>query len=95
MPTPPGYFFHDANVNRMGYQKLDSLIEKSMKPLSVEEFKNLVSQGYKIIDSRDKLKFLEGFIVGSYSIDYKGAFASWVGKLLSPTDKYVFITEEG
>lgn len=38
---------------------------------------------------------MKGFIKGSYSVDYKGAFASWVGKLLSPTDKYIFVCEPG
>lgn len=54
-----------------------------------------MAEGYKIIDSRDKFEFLKGFIKGSYSIDYKGAFASWVGKLLTPSDKYIFVCEEG
>ncbi|KRX05197.1 Rhodanese-like domain [Pseudocohnilembus persalinus] len=96
LPTPPGYFFHDVSVNKQGYDDLENVLKKAFVPLKAEQFENLVNnEKYTIIDSRDKFEYLKGFIKGSYSIDYKGAFAAWLGKLVSPKDKFVLICEEG
>lgn len=34
--APPQYYFYDAKVNREGYDSLESVIEKSYKPLTPE-----------------------------------------------------------
>jgi len=74
---------------------MDTLLEKNKKPLSLKEFKELVASGHKIVDSRDKHEYLTGFIESSLNIDLKAAFASWVGKLLKATDKFVVVASKG
>ena len=94
LPTPPAYFFHDVGLNKNGYENLEDLVKKNKVPLDIETFTKYVKEGHKVIDSRDKLVYLSGFIKGSYSVDLKGAFASWIGKLMKATDKFVIITPE-
>lgn len=35
LPTPPQYFFHDASLNKMGYEPLDQVVKRNMVGLTV------------------------------------------------------------
>jgi len=92
---PPGYFFHDVNMNKSGYEELDKVLERSLKPLSLEEFKKAVDEGALILDTRNTDDIKKSYAVGSLCISLQATFASWSGALIKPETKIVLITPEG
>jgi hydroxyacylglutathione hydrolase len=91
----PPYFSINAKINKEGYENLDQLKEKGLRPLSVEEFKAKADSGYVILDTRDGENFTNGFIPGSVSIGLDGRFAEWAGSLLSFKEPMILVTDEG
>jgi hydroxyacylglutathione hydrolase len=94
--APPNYFPINAKINKEGYESLDSVLEKGMQPLSVEQFKETTkNEDVIILDTRKNTVFVDGFVPTSIFIGLDGRFAEWAGSLL-PFDKtIVLVTEEG
>jgi hydroxyacylglutathione hydrolase len=92
---PPGYFFEDARINKMGYTSIDEVIRSNNKPLSLLEFKTAVHSGALILDTRKPDDFEKGFIPGSLNIGLNGQYAVWVGTLIDINRPLVLVTEEG
>ncbi len=38
LPQPPAYFFHDAMMNKSGYESLKNVLKASTKSLKYEDF---------------------------------------------------------
>lgn len=95
LPSPPQYFPINAKINQQGYTSLDEVLEKALKPLSIENFKTEVDKGAVILDTRNANTFIQGFIPGSISIGLEGRFAEWAGSLLSFDEPLILVTEEG
>jgi hydroxyacylglutathione hydrolase len=93
--TPPPYFPINAKINQEGYGKLDDIIEKSAKPLSVTEFKKAEQEGAWIVDTRAASVFTEAFVPGSISIGLDGRYAEWAGTLLPYHQPLILVTEPG
>jgi hydroxyacylglutathione hydrolase len=91
----PPYFSINAKINKEGYENLDEVKEKGLKPLSVKEFKANADKGYVILDTRNGEEFTEGFIPGSVSIGLDGRFAEWAGSLLSFKEPMILVTNKG
>jgi len=91
----PAYFSINAKINKEGYENLDEVKEKGLKPLSVKEFKAKADSGSVILDTRDGENFTNGFIPGSVSIGLDGRFAEWAGSLLSFKEPMILVTDEG
>ena len=91
----PAYFSINARINKEGYENLDEIKAKGLRPLSVEEFKTKANEGSIILDTRDGGEFTSGFIPGSISIGLDGRFAEWAGSLLSFEEPMVLVTAEG
>ena len=95
LPEPPPYFSINAKINKEGYSNLDNIKSKSLRPLTLEEFKEKINGNAIVLDTRNAEDFTNGFIPGSLFIGLKGRFAEWAGIIL-PFDKpMVLITEEG
>jgi hydroxyacylglutathione hydrolase len=96
LSAPPTYFPINAKINKEGYDSLDNVLEKGLKALSIEEFKELIKQDdVLLLDTRNSTEFTQGYIPGSISIGLDGRFAEWAGSLL-PFDKpMVLVTEPG
>ena len=91
---PPQYFPINARINKEGYESLDALLAKASKPLSVGEVKTLLqNDDIIILDTREELKFSQGFIPNSVFIGLNGRFAEWAGTLL-PFDKTILLVCE-
>ncbi|HXR83574.1 MAG TPA: MBL fold metallo-hydrolase [Hanamia sp.] len=90
----PAYFSINARINKEGYENLDEIKAKGLRPLSVEEFKTKANEGTIILDTRDGGEFTSGFIPGSISIGLDGRFAEWAGSLLSFEEPMVLVTAE-
>ncbi|HYG17368.1 MAG TPA: MBL fold metallo-hydrolase [Ohtaekwangia sp.] len=92
---PPQYFFEDARINKTGYEPLEQVIRKNTVALSLLKFKEAVSGGALMLDTRKADDFEKGFIPGSINIGLNGQFAVWVGTLIDIRTPLVLITENG
>ena len=92
---PPSYFFEDARINKNGYSPIDSVIDASTKPLSLQAFRGEIEKGALVLDTRSADDFEKGFISNSLNIGLNGQFAVWAGTLLSIQHPLVLITEPG
>lgn len=95
LSAPPQYFPINAKINKEGYDALDMLMERSFRPLSIQDFKAKAKDGAVILDTRHANVFPEGFVPESISIGLEGRFAEWAGSLL-PFDKpVILVTDPG
>lgn len=95
IPPPPQYFPINARINKEGYDSLDDVLKNSLKPLSVDAFKNIATENSIILDTRPSAAFTLGFVPGSISIGLDGRFAEWAGSLLSFESPLLLVTDPG
>lgn len=97
LPSPPLYFFYDVMCNKIGYEQIDTILEKTMKPLSVENVKQLSVDDPKIVilDSRDVDVVTKGFVPRSIGVTLKATYAILVGTLFKPETKFIIVCESG
>lgn len=96
LPEPPIYFPINAEMNKKGYQGLDTVLEKAMQPLTPAAFQQATQQeNVWIIDTRDKEVFTQGYVPGSIFIGLNGRFAEWAGSLIPFDKNLLVITEAG
>jgi len=93
--APPQYFPINAKINREGYESLDTVLEESLKPLSLDEIKKAMAKEVLILDTRDEETFTNGFIPGSVFIGLEGRFAEWAGSLLPFDQPMILVAEVG
>lgn len=75
LSAPPQYFFKDAMINKKGYENIDHVLERNVKPLSAEKVKAAVENGALVLDTRHVDEFEKAFIPGSVFIGLDGTFA--------------------
>jgi len=92
---PPSYFPINAKINKEGYDSLGDILLAGMKTLSIDEFKQLISNDVIVLDTRPAGTFTQGFVPGSISIGLEGRFAEWAGSLLPFNVSIVLVTEPG
>ncbi|RZM03130.1 MAG: MBL fold metallo-hydrolase, partial [Pedobacter sp.] len=81
---PPQYFAKNAAMNKNGYESVDQVYEKGLKPLDAHEFEAQANHtGALLLDTRDPQVFAAGFIPSSINIGLNGQFAPWVGALIT------------
>jgi hydroxyacylglutathione hydrolase len=93
--VPPQYFPINAKINKEGYDSLNDILEKGLKPLSIEDVKTAIAFGHLILDTRNEGMFINGFIPGSVSIGLEGRFAEWAGSLLSFDQPILIVADAG
>jgi rhodanese-related sulfurtransferase/glyoxylase-like metal-dependent hydrolase (beta-lactamase superfamily II) len=91
----PGYFVHDAILNRQERQNLESTLAESLNPLSLEEVLRLRNQGAQVLDVRDTMDFEGAHLGGAINIGIQGKYATWCGTLLDHQRPIVVISETG
>ncbi len=94
-PEAPAYFGHDAMMNKMERSTLEANLERSLKPLSLDDVLALQQEGAQVIDVRDSADFAGAHLPGSINIGLGGKFASWAGTLLYKEKKIVIVAEPG
>ncbi|KFF14453.1 beta-lactamase [Chryseobacterium soli] len=83
LTAPPKYFGMNVALNKGGYESLDSVMDKGLNPVSVDDFESFAEEtGALILDTRGPADFQKGFIPNSINIGLKGDFAPWVGTLI-------------
>lgn len=94
LPTP-AYFPENVALNRKGYESLDSIMEKSLTPLSVEDFEKIQKENEALVlDTRKASDFHQGFIPNSINIGIDGGFAPWVGALVENIQQLILIVAD-
>ncbi len=83
LTPPPGYFPQNVLMNIKGYESLDTVMERGIKPLSPDAFEAAANEtGALMLDTRNPEDFAKGFIPNSINIGLKGNFAQWVGEMI-------------
>lgn len=95
--APPGYFPFNVQMNKQGYESIDTVIERASKALSANAFEAAADETEAIIiDTRKAADFGNGFIPNSINIGIDGSFAVWVGALIKNVSQPILlVTEEG
>ncbi len=97
LAKPPQYFAKNAMLNKMGYENIESVMERGAQALSPAAFETVVEEeDVLMLDVRDKTDFVKGFIPNSIFIGLDGTFAPWVGALIPDLQqKIVLIAPAG
>ncbi len=64
-----------------------------IKELNEVELKDALNKGIKLIDTRNKVEFQNGFITGSINIQGNNSFATWMGWFVTYEEKFILIAE--
>lgn len=91
-PEPPKYFAMMKKLNKVDRPLLTEV--PKLKKLSVDELKDAMSKGIKLIDARNKTEFAEGFIPGSINIQGNNSFATWAGWFLKYEEPFMLLADE-
>ena len=97
LQAPPAYFPENVRLNKTGYESLDTVMERGMRALSVQEFDAAANETEALIlDTRHQDVFTKGFIPQSIFIGIKGSFAMWVGAMIPDIkQKLLLVTDPG
>ena len=92
-PAAPGYFVHDAILNR----KARDLHQEGEPPapLDLDEVLAARDRGAMLIDTRDQSAFANGHLAGSVNVALDGRFAEYAGSVARPDDELVLVCEPG
>ena len=92
---PPAYFPENVRMNKTGYESLDKVMERGLRPLSVEAFDAAANEtDALILDTRHQDTFIHGFIPQSIFIGIKGSFAMWVGALIPDIKQEILVVAD-
>lgn len=91
-PEPPLYFAMMKKLNKIDRPLLTTV--PVQKKMSSQELSDAVAKGIKVIDTRNKTAFSEGFIPGSYNIQGNNSFATWAGWILSYDEWFILVAAD-
>lgn len=92
LQPPPVYFPLNVQLNKEGYESIDTIIERGNLPLSPDAFEAAANEtGAVILDVRHQSEFVKGFIPRSIFIGLDGGFAPWVGALIADVKQPILI----
>lgn len=91
-PEPPKYFAMMKHLNKVNRPLLVE-VPKHAK-LCKEEFLSAYNKGIKVIDTRDKVEFSKGFVLGSLNIQNNNSFSTWMGWLLDYQEQFMIVASE-
>ena len=95
LSAPPAYFPENVRMNKMGYESLDKVMEKGLRPLSPDAFEAAANETEALVlDTRHQNTFIKGFVPQSIFIGIDGSFAMWVGALILDIKQPILIIAE-
>ncbi|MBJ6369700.1 MBL fold metallo-hydrolase [Snuella sedimenti] len=94
---PPQYFAKNAMMNKVGYDSFDTVLKRGDVPLTPEDFEAIANQeSALVLDVRTQKDFVKGHIPNAVFIGINGAFAPWVGALITDLKQPILlVTPEG
>jgi len=90
-PEPPKYFAKMKELNKVNRPLLIEV--PKIKELLSADLKSAMDKGIKLIDTRNKLEFQNGFIPGSINIQGNNKFATWMGWFVSYDEQFILIAD--
>jgi len=91
-PEPPTYFAIMKHLNKV---PRPLLIEVPKHPkLTKDQFLTAYNNGLKVIDTRNKFDFANGFITGSINIQGNNSFSTWAGWLLDYQEQFILVADD-
>lgn len=95
LTPPPAYFPLNVMLNKMGYESIDTVMQRGEHALSPDAFETAANEtGALILDTRAPEIFAKGFIPNSINIGLDGSFAPWVGTLIPDIKQKILIVAE-
>jgi glyoxylase-like metal-dependent hydrolase (beta-lactamase superfamily II)/rhodanese-related sulfurtransferase len=94
-PDTPAYFTYDAVLNSREHPTLDQALERELRPLSLEQVRELVEGGAQLLDTRDPAEFEGAHMEGALNIGLGGSYATWCGTILDQERPVVVIADPG
>jgi hydroxyacylglutathione hydrolase len=94
-PDAPPYFTYDAVLNTKERPTLAHVLERELKPLTVDGLLLLQDGGVQVLDVRDPAEYARAHLRGSLNIGLGGAYATWAGTLLDTHKPIAIIAEPG
>ena len=94
-PDAPPYFTYDAVLNAKERPTLDAMLQRQLKPLSLQQVLDLQKSGADVLDVRDAAAFASGHLNGSVNVGLAGQYATWVGTVLTGKQPIVIVSEPG
>ena len=95
LQKPPAYFPENVRLNKVGYESLDTVMDRAMTPMSAEAFEAAANEtDALILDTRHQSEFIHGFIPQSIFIGIKGSFAKWVGAMIPDINQKLLVVAD-
>ena len=95
LTPPPAYFPQNVMMNIEGYDSIDAVLERGVKPLTPAEFEAVANEtGALILDTRAPQVFAKGFVPNSVNIGIDGSFAVWVGAMIPDLKQEILVVAE-
>jgi hydroxyacylglutathione hydrolase len=88
-PEPPKYFAKMKELNKVNRPLLKEVPE--LKQLSPDELRTAMEKEIKIIDTRNKTEFQQGFLPGTLNIQGNNSFSTWMGWFVSYDEPFILI----
>ena len=88
--STPGYFVHDAALNR----SVHDLLYVRLAPLEIDDVLERQAQGALVLDARDPATFAAGHLRGSINVPADGRFAETSGIVADPDDEVVLVAPQ-
>jgi len=90
-PAAPGYFVHDAVLNRREHPLFDAA---EPAPLNADELHAARDAGAIVLDTRDALEFAAAHLRGSLNVPADGRFAETAGSVVKPGERILIIAAQ-
>jgi len=90
--APPNYFPQNVQLNKQGYESIDTVLNRGTQPLAPDAFEAAANEtGAVVLDVRPAQEFSRGFIPNAINIGLGGQFAPWVGALIPNVRQEILI----
>lgn len=91
-PEPPKYFAMMKKLNKVDRPLLTSV--PKLPKLSAAQLDAAIKKGMKVIDTRLKTEFANGFIPGTLNIQGNNSFSTWMGWIVNYDESFILIADE-
>lgn len=89
---PPAYFPFNVKMNKEGYEDIEVVVKRGVKPLNPDDFERTANQaGALILDVRSPQEFAGSHIPRSIFIGIDGSFAPWAGALIKDVNQPILL----
>ncbi len=87
----PTYYAHMRGLNRAG---AGARAPGPARPVTAEQVTDAILSGQWVIDVRDRVRFAEGHLAGTVSLEHSDQFATYVGWLVPWQDDIVLLADD-